>query len=213
MPTRMRAVAAATKPDTDASAEARAHMRRALALARRGRTHPNPMVGAVVVSPEGRVVGEGWHRGVGTLHGEAMALERAGDAARGATVYVNLEPCSHLHRPNGEPRYPCSVRCIDAGVARVVTAMEDPDPLVSGKGFARLRAAGIDVVVGVCEAEARALNRAYVKHRTTGLPYVLHKAAMTFDGKICAPGGDSRWITGEAARAHVHRIRHRVAAW
>jgi diaminohydroxyphosphoribosylaminopyrimidine deaminase / 5-amino-6-(5-phosphoribosylamino)uracil reductase len=190
-------------------------MRRALTLAARARTHPNPMVGAVVVR-DGRIVSEGWHKGyvngISTDHAETMAFAAAGDAAQGATVYVTLEPCAHRFRSDGTPRTPCAERCIRAGVLRVVAAMQDPDERVSGQGFAMLRAAGIAVTVGVEEAKARELNRAYIRQRTTGLPYITHKAAMTLDGKIAAAGGDSQWITGEEARAHVHRLRHRVDA-
>jgi diaminohydroxyphosphoribosylaminopyrimidine deaminase/5-amino-6-(5-phosphoribosylamino)uracil reductase len=170
------------------------------------------MVGAVVVR-NGEIVGEGWHQGVGTPHAEAMAFAAAGEhAARGATIYVTLEPCSFTLRPDGTPRLPCSQRCIDAGVRRVVAAMADPDARVSGTGFAALRAAGVSVTLGVEEARARALNYAYIRHRTTGLPFITHKSAMTLDGKIAAPGGDSKWVTGEAARAHVHRLRNRADA-
>lgn len=180
-------------------------MRRALSLARRGTfTHPNPRVGAVIVRSDA-AVGEGWHDGVGTPHAETVALARAGEAARGATLYVTLEPCSHRRRADGSPRVPCTNRVIDAGIARVVCAMEDPDTQVAGQGFARLRDAGVAVVVGVCEAEARALNHPYIKHRTTGLPYILHKAAMTLDGKTATAAGSSRWISGEESRAYVHR--------
>lgn len=189
-------------------------MARALAVARRGgHTHPNPAVGALVVK-RGRLLGAGWHKGVGTPHAEAAAFADAGpDAARGATVYVTLEPCAHFARVDGTPRHPCAARCIEAGVARVVAAMEDPDPQVAGRGFAMLREAGIEVAVGVCEAAAREHLRAYVKQRTTGLPWVLHKAAMTLDGKIAAPGGDSKWVTGPEARGYVHRkLRHRCDA-
>jgi diaminohydroxyphosphoribosylaminopyrimidine deaminase/5-amino-6-(5-phosphoribosylamino)uracil reductase len=186
-------------------------MRRALALAARARTHPNPMVGAVVVR-EGRIVSEGWHRGVGTPHAEAAALAAADERATDATVYVTLEPCSFASRSDGSPRTPCSARCIAAGVSRVVAALEDPDPRVSGQGFAQLRAVGIEVTVGVEEERARALNHAYIRHRKTGLPYVIHKAAMTLDGKIAAPGGDARWVTGEEARKHVHRLRNQADA-
>jgi diaminohydroxyphosphoribosylaminopyrimidine deaminase / 5-amino-6-(5-phosphoribosylamino)uracil reductase len=190
-------------------------MRHALTLAARARTHPNPMVGAVVVK-EGRIVGEGWHKGyvngVSTDHAETVALAAAGEAARGATMYVTLEPCSHTAKSDGTPRTPCAERCIRSGVARLVAAMEDPDERVSGQGFAALRAAGIAVTVGVEEARARILNHAYIRHRTSGLPYITHKAAMTLDGKIAAVGGDAKWITGDAARAHVHRLRHRADA-
>lgn len=187
-------------------------MRRALALARRARTHPNPMVGAVLVK-EGRVIGEGWHQGVGTPHAETVALAQAGEAAHGATLYVTLEPCSHAVNRDGTPRIPCATRCLDARVARVVVAMTDPDDRVSGRGIARLRSAGVSVSVGLKEETARALNAAYIKQRTTGLPYIVHKAAMTLDGKIAAPGGDSRWITGDRARSWAHRhLRNRADA-
>ena len=182
-------------------------MRRALALARRGTPHPNPYVGAVVVR-EGAIVGEGFHPRQGELHAEAFAFAAAGDAARGATLYVTLEPCSHTQGG----RIPCVARCLAAGILRAVIAQEDPDPRVSGQGLAQLREAGVAVTVGVGETQARALNRAYIKHRTTGLPYIVHKAAMTLDGKIAAASGDSHWVTGETARAYVHRLRNRMDA-
>jgi diaminohydroxyphosphoribosylaminopyrimidine deaminase/5-amino-6-(5-phosphoribosylamino)uracil reductase len=188
------------------------YMRRALVLARRSRTHPNPMVGAVIVK-EGQIVGEGWHKGVGTPHAEAAAFAAAGSAAQGATIYVTLEPCSHTHNKDGSPRISCASRCLAAGVSRVVIAMVDPDVRVSGKGITRLREAGIEVLVSLEEEMARALNAAYIRQRTTGYPYIIHKTAMTLDGKIAATGGDSRWITGEKARAWAHRhLRHRVDA-
>ena len=194
------------------SAEDARFMRRALLLAARGlHTHPNPKVGAVLVQ-KGRIIGEGWHQGVGTPHAEADALHHAFASAKGATLYVTLEPCSHTLRRDGTPRIPCVARCIDAGIARVVCAMQDPDILVNGQGFAHLRAAGIEVIVGVEEARARALNPAFIRHRLTGLPYITHKAAMTLDGKIAAPGGDAKWITGEKAREYVHQIRSRADA-
>lgn len=183
-------------------------MRRALALARRaeGWTSPNPMVGAVLVK-DGRVVGEGYHRRAGTPHAEAHALARAGEAARGATLYVNLEPCSHYGRTP-----PCADALIRAGVARVVAAMQDPNPRVAGRGLARLREAGVQVEVGLLEREARRLNEAFCKHVTTGLPFTVLKTAMSLDGKIATRTGHSRWITGEAARAEAHRLRHRADA-
>lgn len=200
------------EPDTDFTSSDARLMRRALVLARRARTHPNPMVGAVIVK-DGQIVGEGWHHGVGTPHAEAAAFAAAGNAARGATIYVTLEPCSHSHNRDGTPRTSCASRCLAAGVARVVVAMVDPDERVSGQGISQLRAAGVTVSVGLEEKTARALNAAYVKQRTTGYPYIIHKAAMTLDGKIAAPGGDSRWITGDRARAWSHRhLRHRVDA-
>ncbi len=187
------------------------YMRRALRLARRGRTHPNPMVGAVLVK-NGQVVGEGFHLRKGEPHAETAAFAAAaaasGEAARGATLYVTLEPCSFT----GGGRTPCTARCVAAGVARVVGAMTDPDARVSGQGFAQLRAAGVAVTVGVEEAAARAMNRAYIKHRQTGLPYIVHKAAMTLDGKIATETGSSKWVTGEAARSYVHRLRDRADA-
>lgn len=186
-------------------------MRRALALTARARTHPNPCVGAVIVRG-GVAVGEGWTYAAGRHHAEHVALDRAGSAARGATLYVTLEPCSHWSRRDGSERYPCAQRCIDAGIARVVCALEDPDDQVAGEGFARLRDAGIAVDVGLGAAQAQVAHAAYLKHRTTGLPYVVHKAAMTLDGKIAAPGGDARWVTGPEARAAVHRFRNRADA-
>lgn len=182
-------------------------MRRALRLAQRGRTHPNPLVGAVVVK-NGRIVGEGFHPKKGEPHAETFAFAAAGEQARGATLYVTLEPCSFT----GGGRIPCTDRCLNAGVARVVGAMTDPDSRVSGSGFAALRAAGVEVVVGVEEEAARALNAPYIKHRMTGLPTITHKAAMTLDGKIATRTGDSKWVTGEAARAFVHRLRDRTDA-
>lgn len=184
-------------------------MRRALSLAKRGRTHPNPHVGAIVVSPQGDVVGEGFHPKQGQPHAEAFAFAQAGDAARGGTLYVTLEPCSH--RDN--ERTPCVDRCLAAGVRRVVVAMSDPDTRVSGRGIAFLREKGLDVRVNLLETEARAINQPYIKHRTMGLPHITHKAAMTLDGKIATETGDSRWVSGEAARLLVHRrLRHRVDA-
>jgi len=183
-------------------------MRRALALAERGRglTSPNPMVGAVVVR-EGRIVGEGYHEAAGRPHAEVVALEAAGAAARGATLYVTLEPCVHHGRTP-----PCAPRVIAAGIARVVVAMEDPNPLVRGRGVAALEAAGIPVTVGVLGAEAARQNRAFVTAMREGRPWVLLKAAMTLDGKIADAHGASQWITGETARAHAHRLRSEADA-
>ncbi len=180
-------------------------MRRALSLAARGRgrTSPNPMVGAVVVK-RGRVVGEGYHRRVGGPHAEVWALREAGAAAKGATLYVSLEPCCHHGRTP-----PCTTAIIEAGLKRVVAACLDPNPEVNGAGVRRLRAAGIEVEVGAMEAEARRLNEAYCKHIATGLPFVALKAAMSLDGKIATAAGESQWITGERARAAAHRLRAR----
>jgi diaminohydroxyphosphoribosylaminopyrimidine deaminase/5-amino-6-(5-phosphoribosylamino)uracil reductase len=178
-------------------------MDRALRLAARGigLTSPNPMVGAVLVR-DGRVVGEGAHLRAGGPHAEAVALAAAGPAARGATCYVTLEPCSHFGRTP-----PCADALVRDGVARVVTAMRDPSPEVDGRGLARLRAAGVPVSVGVREAQARGLNRAFVCAVTQGRPHVTLKAAMTLDGKIAAADGASRWITGDLARLEAHRLR------
>jgi diaminohydroxyphosphoribosylaminopyrimidine deaminase / 5-amino-6-(5-phosphoribosylamino)uracil reductase len=179
-------------------------MRRALELAERGRglTSPNPMVGAVVVAPGAEVVGEGFHARAGEPHAEIEALRAAGARARGATIYVTLEPCSHHGRTP-----PCSRAVIDAGLARVVAAVGDPNPLVSGRGFAELRGAGIEVVTGVGGAEAERQNRAFFTAMREHRPHVTLKAGMTLDGKIADLHGGSRWITGEAARLHAHRLR------
>jgi diaminohydroxyphosphoribosylaminopyrimidine deaminase/5-amino-6-(5-phosphoribosylamino)uracil reductase len=181
----------------------RRHMARALRLAARarGRTAPNPMVGAVVVAGD-RIAGEGWHPRAGDPHAEVFALRQAGDAARGATLYVTLEPCCHHGRTP-----PCTEAVLAAGITRVVAAMGDPFPKVAGGGFTRLREAEVQVECGLLEAEARALNRPYLKAVGTGLPWVTAKIAMTLDGKIATRTGDSRWITGEAARRYVHRLR------
>src|SRR5439155_1460659 len=174
-----------------------AFMRRALELARNGLglASPNPMVGAVVVS-DGRVVGEGWHEGPRTPHAEVMALESARDGARGATLYVTLEPCSHHGRTP-----PCAPRLVEAGVARVVAAVQDPNLLVDGSGFRLLREGGVDVIVGILEEEGRELIAGFAKHIGTGLPFVVLKMAASLDGKIAARDGSSRWITGEEARS------------
>ncbi|MBI3949504.1 MAG: bifunctional diaminohydroxyphosphoribosylaminopyrimidine deaminase/5-amino-6-(5-phosphoribosylamino)uracil reductase RibD [Acidobacteria bacterium] len=183
-------------------------MRRALQLAERarGRTSPNPMVGAVLVR-EGRIVGEGIHPQAGEPHAEIFALRQAGEAARGATLYVNLEPCCHFGRTP-----PCTQALIAAGIAEVHMAMLDPNPLVAGQGRESLEAAGIRTVVGECEAEAQCLNEVFVHWITTGRPFVIAKFAMSLDGKIATRRGDSRWITGPAARQHVHELRDQVDA-
>lgn len=179
------------------------YMRRALRLASRarGRTAPNPMVGAVVVS-RGRIVGEGWHRRPGEPHAEVLALRQAGEAARGATLYVNLEPCCHHGRTP-----PCTEAILAAGIRCVVTAIRDPFPRVNGGGHEALRAAGVEVIRDVLAREARELNRAYLKAIRTGLPWVTLKMAMTLDGRIATRTGDSRWVTDERARRYVHRLR------
>lgn len=184
-------------------------MARALRLARRGEglASPNPLVGAVLVQ-RGRVVAQGFHTYAGVKHAEVIALERAGRRARGATLYINLEPCCHTGRTG-----PCTGALIAAGVRRVVAAMRDPNPLVAGRGFARLRRAGIRVQVGLCEAEAQQLNASFAKWIRTGLPFVTLKSAMTLDGKIAGPPrlrrrGSVTWITSEKSRAEVQRMRH-----
>ena len=186
----------------------RFYMKRALALAKRGwgRTNPNPLVGAVVVK-DGRIVAEGYHARRGAAHAEAAAFANAKEDVRGGTLYVNLEPCSHHGRTP-----PCAEAVVKNGISRVVVAMEDPNPLVAGRGIRMLREAGIDVSVGVCGDEAKHLNEIFVKYITKRRPFVVLKAAMTLDGKIATATGDSKWITGEPARRHVHRIRDRMAA-
>jgi diaminohydroxyphosphoribosylaminopyrimidine deaminase/5-amino-6-(5-phosphoribosylamino)uracil reductase len=179
------------------------HMRAALALARRGlgNTWPNPAVGCVLVR-DGQVVGRGWTQPGGRPHAETEAIRRAGPAARGATAYVTLEPCSHWGRTP-----PCCDALTQAGVARVVCAMRDPDSRVDGRGFVRLREAGIAVEEGLCEPEAQAVNAGFVKRIRQGLPLVTLKLATTLDGRIATGTGESRWITGPAARAAAHRLR------
>ena len=177
------------------------YLRRAIGLAKGQATHPNPRVGAVVVR-DGEVLAEGFHTGPGTMHAEAAALASASGSVDGSTVYVTLEPCSHHGRTP-----PCADALIAAGVAKVVIGAGDPDPLVAGQGIAKLRAAGIEVVTGVLESEALALDPGYFHHRVTGRPRVTIKAAMTLDGNTAAADGSSRWITATEARADGHRLR------
>jgi diaminohydroxyphosphoribosylaminopyrimidine deaminase/5-amino-6-(5-phosphoribosylamino)uracil reductase len=180
---------------------------RTLALAARGRgkTSPNPMVGALLVKG-GRIISEGYHRKAGTPHAEVIAIDAAGDRAKGATLYVSLEPCCHKDKRTP----PCTQKIISSGIRKVVIAMEDPNPKVAGKGIEELRNAGISVVAGVSEERAKKLNEYYIKHITTGRPFVVLKVAMTLDGKIATPEGESKWITGEKARRLVHRMRGEV---
>jgi diaminohydroxyphosphoribosylaminopyrimidine deaminase/5-amino-6-(5-phosphoribosylamino)uracil reductase len=184
-------------------------MRRALALAARGRgaVEPNPMVGAVVLDPGGAVAGEGWHERFGGPHAEVHALAAAGDRARGGTLVVTLEPCCHHGKTP-----PCTDAVLKAGIARVVAAMADPFPKVAGGGVERLRAVGVAVEVGVCEADARRLNAAYLKLLRTGRPWVHLKWAMTLDGKTATRTGDSQWISGPESRRKVHELRGVVDA-
>lgn len=180
-----------------------AYMARALELARKGvySTHPNPRVGCVIVR-DGAVVGEGWHVRAGEPHAEVHALRQAGDKARDATAYVTLEPCSHHGRTP-----PCADALVNAGVARVVAAMQDPNPDVAGRGLLRLMNAGIAVQSGVLESEARALNKGFLKRMEHGLPYVRVKLAMSLDGRTAMASGESQWITGPEARSAVQRLR------
>lgn len=184
-------------------------MRQALALAIRGHgaVEPNPMVGAVVISADGRLVGEGYHERFGGPHAEVIALAAAGEAARGGTLLVTLEPCCHHGKTP-----PCTDAVLRSGVRRVVAAMADPFPRVAGGGLKLLRDAGLDVSVGVCEAEARRLNAPYLKLLATGKPWVIAKWAMTLDGKIATRTGDSKWVSGEESRRRVHELRGRVDA-
>jgi diaminohydroxyphosphoribosylaminopyrimidine deaminase/5-amino-6-(5-phosphoribosylamino)uracil reductase len=204
---------ASTSPEDDQK-----YLRRALELARRsfGLASPNPNVGAVLVDSQGNIVGEGFHTYNGLKHAEMLALEQAGEKARGATLYINLEPCSHQGRTG-----PCADAVIAAGVKRVVACIPDPNPVVSGRGFARLRQAGVQVGSGLLEDEARPLNDTFAKYIRYRLPLVTLKAAMTLDGKIAPPPDDvvsahpsttvgptGGWITSEEARAHVQQLRH-----
>jgi diaminohydroxyphosphoribosylaminopyrimidine deaminase/5-amino-6-(5-phosphoribosylamino)uracil reductase len=180
------------------------YMRMALRLAKKakGRTSPNPMVGAVVVK-NGKILSTGFHHRAGEAHAEAIALRKAGPAARGATLYVTLEPCSHTNKRTP----PCTPLVMQSGVKRVVVAMIDPNPHVSGGGIKALRKAGIETVTGVLQQEALRLNEAFVKYITTGMPFVTLKIAQTLDGKIATASGESQWITGEKSREEGHRLR------
>ncbi len=183
-------------------------MRRAIMLAQHGvgRTSPNPPVGAVLVR-DGRIVGEGWHPAAGEPHAEIFALRAAGELARGADLYVTLEPCCHQGRTG-----PCTAAVLSAGVARVFVGVEDPNPLVSGKGIEVLRSAGLEVSSGLLASDCRQLIAPFAKQLRTGMPYVVYKAAMTLDGQTATTGGDSKWISCAASRERVHRLRDRVDA-
>ncbi|MDO9119032.1 MAG: bifunctional diaminohydroxyphosphoribosylaminopyrimidine deaminase/5-amino-6-(5-phosphoribosylamino)uracil reductase RibD [Nitrospira sp.] len=178
-----------------------------LAAKGQGKTSPNPMVGAIVVS-KGRIVGQAYHHAAGQPHAEVLALRQAGFLARGATLYVTLEPCSHLKKRTP----PCVPAVIQSGVHRVVVAMRDPNPAVSGNGLAQLRRAGLAVTVGVARKDAEALNRAYCHWIVNERPYVTLKAGMTLDGQIATARGESQWITGLSSRQEVHRLRSAMDA-
>jgi diaminohydroxyphosphoribosylaminopyrimidine deaminase/5-amino-6-(5-phosphoribosylamino)uracil reductase len=184
------------------------YMKLALKLAAKGAgwVSPNPMVGAVVVK-DGQVMGQGYHRRAGAPHAEVVALQRAKDVAKGATLYVTLEPCHHQGRTP-----PCTQAILEAGVRRVVIATRDPNPKVAGGGATYLASQGLEVEVGLLEVEARRLNEAWFKWVTTGLPWVIAKAACSLDGRIATTTGESQWLTGEAARVYGHRLRHQVDA-
>jgi diaminohydroxyphosphoribosylaminopyrimidine deaminase/5-amino-6-(5-phosphoribosylamino)uracil reductase len=181
-------------------------MKRALQHAEKGRgkTSPNPMVGAILVK-EGKVMGEGYHVKAGGDHAEIIAIKQAGDEARGATLYINLEPCTHYGKTP-----PCAPAVIRAGVKRVVIGMADPNPLVRNKGIENLKGAGLEVEVGIQEKECRRLNEAFCKYILKREPFIILKVAATLDGKIAARDGDSKWISGEASRRFVHRLRDQV---
>ena len=179
-------------------------MARALDLARRSvaLAHPNPLVGAVLVK-NGRVIGEGFHTFDGRRHAEIIAIEKAGPAARGATLYLNLEPCCHIGRTG-----PCTDAIISSGIRRVIASTTDPNPAVSGRGFSRLRRAGVKVTVGIHAEEAERLNESFAKWIRTRLPFVTQKSALTLDGRIGFPGKSTTWITSPQSREEVQRLRH-----
>lgn len=181
----------------------RRHMEQALGLAARGKytTTPNPCVGAVIVN-NGVIVGQGWHQKAGEPHAEIFALDEAGEQSKGATVYVTLEPCSFTGRTG-----PCCDALIEAGVARVVCAMQDPNPKVAGQGIERIRKAGIDVGVGLLEDQAESLNKGFIKRMKEGIPFVRLKAASSLDGRSAMASGESQWITSEASRNDAQRLR------
>lgn len=184
-------------------------MKRVLRLAAKasGMTSPNPMVGAVLAK-NGKLIAEDYHRKAGTPHAEALVIQKAGEKAKGATLYVNLEPCCHTDKRTP----PCTKAIINAGIKKVVVGMKDPNPKVAGKGIEELEKAGIKVISGILEEEAKKLNEAYIKYITTRKPFVILKIAMTLDGKIATPEGESKWITGEKAREKVRRLRSSVDA-
>ncbi len=194
--------------DSQLNPDDQVFMQRVLDLAAKGitTTHPNPMVGCVIVN-DGNIVGEGFHQKAGELHAERLALEQAGSEARGATAYVNLEPCCHQGRTP-----PCTDGLVDAGILRVVAAMSDPNPLVEGGGFELLQGAGIEVLSGVLEDQARWLNRGFVSRMVRKRPWVMLKSAATLDGRTAAYDGQSKWITSSQARQTVQTLRASCSA-
>lgn len=184
------------------------YMARAIQLAKNGRytTDPNPRVGCVLVR-DGVIIGEGWHVKAGEGHAEVEALKMLDDTAKGSTAYVTLEPCSHYGRTP-----PCCEALINAGISRVVAAMQDPNPLIAGQGLEKLKAAGIEVVCGVLKEDAQALNRGFIKRMTENSPFVRSKLAMSLDGRTAMASGESKWITSVEARADVHRLRAESSA-
>jgi diaminohydroxyphosphoribosylaminopyrimidine deaminase/5-amino-6-(5-phosphoribosylamino)uracil reductase len=196
------------KKTNDQAAKDRYYMRQALHLAEkgRGRTSPNPMVGAVLVKDK-QVIGKGYHKRAGADHAEIVALKKAGDNARGATLYINLEPCCHQGLTP-----PCADKLVEAGVSRVVVAMLDPNPKVKGRSIRLFQEAGIQTKVGLLEEAARFQNEVFLKYVTTNLPFVIIKIALSMDGKIATKTGDSRWVSGEEARQHVHKLRDEMDA-
>jgi len=184
------------------------YMQYAIRLAEKGvyTTEPNPSVGCVIVK-QGQIVGEGWHQRAGQAHAEVVALKQAGDKASGATAYVTLEPCSHTGKTP-----PCAEALIDAAVKKVIVAMKDPNPLVAGQGMQRLQQAGIEVESGLLEAQARELNPGFIRRMESGRPYVRVKMAMSLDGRTAMASGESQWISGEASRNDVQRLRAKSSA-
>lgn len=184
-------------------------IKRTIALAARakGMTSPNPLVGALIVR-NGKIISEGNHKKVGTPHAEVIAIDNARERVEGATLYVSLEPCCHKDKRTP----PCTEKIISSGIKKVVISMTDPNPKVSGKGIEELKNAGIEVISEVLEEKAKELNESYIKYITTGMPFVILKVAMTLDGKIATPEGESKWITGDRARRMVHRLRGSIDA-
>ncbi len=183
-------------------------MNKALELAKKGEgyTSPNPMVGAVVVK-DGKIIGQGYHHYYGGPHAEVYALDQAGEEAKGATIYVSLEPCSHYGKTP-----PCSLKVINSGVKKAIVAMTDPNPLVAGRGILQMEEAGLGVEVGILEREAKELNEVFIKYISSDIPYIYLKSAQTLDGFLATSIGDSKWITNEKARLLGHKLRHKVDA-